>query len=179
MNSSEIGRRCGALNVIDAREDGRGQREDRPVAPRTAERQLRDGREKQQNGDHLSGNGSEVQPRSLPQNQAQLQKGRYGEADPADQPKAKITAGLITSKKKKQDQQDNERCNLEEVDGQQALILQHYVPPPGCRLGARSQTKMRRSQRNRSKRLRRAYPSTLTRCFLTGQQRRIPVCRPL
>src|SRR5713226_4933942 len=157
MNSSEIGRRCGALNVIDAREDGRGQREDRPVTPRTAERQLRDGREKQQNGDHMGGNGSEVQLRSRPQNQAQLQKGRYGEADPADQPKPKITTGLITSKKEEQDQQDNERCNLEEVDGEQALILQHYVPPPGCRLGACSQTKMRRSQRNRSKRLRRAY----------------------
>src|SRR5260370_14193656 len=108
MNSSEIGGLRAALHVIDAREDGRGQREDRPVAPRTAERQLRDGREKQQNGDHLTGNGTKLQPRSLRQNQAQLQKRRHGEADPADQPKPKITTGLITSKKEEQDQQDNE-----------------------------------------------------------------------
>jgi hypothetical protein len=50
---------------------------------------------------------------------------------------------LIAAKKEEQDQQDNKSSNLKEVDGEQALILQHDVQPPGCGLVARSATKMR------------------------------------
>ena len=143
MNASKVRRGCPALDIIDARKDGGRQGEDRPIVPRPANRELHYRREKQQKGDHLRCNGSQVKIRPFPQNQPKLQKGRDRETNPADQPQAKITTRLIAAKKKEQDQKNNEPCDLKEVDGEQALILQHYVPPPGYGLGARLETRCR------------------------------------
>ena len=67
--------------------------------------------------------------------QAELENGGNRQTNPARQPETKIAVRMVSPKQEKQHQQDDERRHFKEGNGEQALIYEHLVPPPGWCVG--------------------------------------------